>query len=197
MRVVGLVLAAGASRRFGDANKLLAPIAGRPLLSWTLEAIASTKLARTYVVHDRACPQIATSAAQHRCVAIENPDPEAGLGRSIAIGVSHIDQADAVMVVLGDMPLSVAAADPVLAAWQAEPCDVLAPVYGGQRGHPVIFAAACFEELRALTGDFGASLVITHHRNQSRMLEWDDDRIHLDVDTPRDLARLAQRLSRL
>ena len=34
--VVGVVLAAGASRRFGE-NKLLAPFRGKPLLRWVIE----------------------------------------------------------------------------------------------------------------------------------------------------------------
>lgn len=35
-----IVVAAGASRRMGDTDKLCAPLAGRPLLAWTLGAIA-------------------------------------------------------------------------------------------------------------------------------------------------------------
>ena len=35
-----VVLAAGASRRFGAANKLLQPLSGKPLLCHTLEVTA-------------------------------------------------------------------------------------------------------------------------------------------------------------
>ena len=40
LRVDVVVVAAGASRRMGGTDKLTAPIRGRPLLAWTLEAIA-------------------------------------------------------------------------------------------------------------------------------------------------------------
>ncbi|MHB2019083.1 MAG: 2-C-methyl-D-erythritol 4-phosphate cytidylyltransferase [Candidatus Xenobia bacterium] len=37
MKAWAIVTAAGRSRRFGQANKLLAPLRGRPVLAWTLE----------------------------------------------------------------------------------------------------------------------------------------------------------------
>jgi 2-C-methyl-D-erythritol 4-phosphate cytidylyltransferase/2-C-methyl-D-erythritol 2,4-cyclodiphosphate synthase len=37
-----VVVAAGASRRMDGVDKLLAPIAGRPLLAWTLDAVAAS-----------------------------------------------------------------------------------------------------------------------------------------------------------
>jgi 2-C-methyl-D-erythritol 4-phosphate cytidylyltransferase/2-C-methyl-D-erythritol 2,4-cyclodiphosphate synthase len=36
-----VIVAAGSSRRMGGTDKLLAPVAGRPLLAWTIDAIAA------------------------------------------------------------------------------------------------------------------------------------------------------------
>jgi 2-C-methyl-D-erythritol 4-phosphate cytidylyltransferase/2-C-methyl-D-erythritol 2,4-cyclodiphosphate synthase len=45
-----VVVAAGASRRMGGADKLTVPLAGRPLLAWTLEALAASPVVRQLVV---------------------------------------------------------------------------------------------------------------------------------------------------
>jgi len=45
-----IVVAAGASRRMEGIDKLLAPIAGRPMLAWTLAALASSPVAARIVV---------------------------------------------------------------------------------------------------------------------------------------------------
>jgi len=45
-----VVVAAGTSRRMGGADKMMAPILGRPLLAWTLEAIAASPIVGCLVV---------------------------------------------------------------------------------------------------------------------------------------------------
>jgi 2-C-methyl-D-erythritol 4-phosphate cytidylyltransferase / 2-C-methyl-D-erythritol 2,4-cyclodiphosphate synthase len=45
-----IVVAAGRSSRMGGTDKLMAPIAGRPLLAWTLSAVAATPAVERIVV---------------------------------------------------------------------------------------------------------------------------------------------------
>jgi 2-C-methyl-D-erythritol 4-phosphate cytidylyltransferase/2-C-methyl-D-erythritol 2,4-cyclodiphosphate synthase len=45
-----IVVAAGASRRMEGIDKLLAPIAGRPMLAWTLDALAASPVVARIVV---------------------------------------------------------------------------------------------------------------------------------------------------
>ena len=45
-----VVVAAGASARMGSVDKLFAPVGGRPLLGWTLAALADPALVRRIVV---------------------------------------------------------------------------------------------------------------------------------------------------
>jgi molybdenum cofactor cytidylyltransferase len=65
-----------------------------------------------------------------------------------------------------------------------------APVYRGERGHPVGFAGALRDELLALTGDSGARAVLERHRAEMRLIECDDPGVLLDVDARADLTRL-------
>jgi molybdenum cofactor cytidylyltransferase len=59
---------------------------------------------------------------------------------------------------------------------------------GGQRGHPVGFAADLYEDLAALDGDEGARSVVERHRAWLELVRVDDPGIHFDIDTPGDLA---------
>ena len=43
-KVAGIILAAGASRRMGSVNKLLASIAGKPLVRHAVESVSYTHL---------------------------------------------------------------------------------------------------------------------------------------------------------
>jgi molybdenum cofactor cytidylyltransferase len=108
-RVAGLVLAAGRAARFGSA-KLLAPLAGRPVLGHVLAAAAEAGLDRILVV----LPPGADGDALQRLVAdaragsVRNRDPDRGLSSSVLLGLAVLaadDSIDAVAVLPGDQPL--------------------------------------------------------------------------------------------
>ena len=71
------------------------------------------------------------------------------------------------------------------------------PLYQGERGHPVGFAAECQPGLLALTGEQGAASVVREQARQGRVrwVEVDDAGTVTDVDTVQDLERAAQRLA--
>ena len=70
---------------------------------------------------------------------------------------------------------------------------VVQPVYLGQRGHPVGFAASCRDALLALAGDNGARSVV--QRYGAHLLPVDDAGCVHDVDTPQALEEARQRLA--
>jgi molybdenum cofactor cytidylyltransferase len=63
--------------------------------------------------------------------------------------------------------------------------SVAAPSCRGRRGHPVGFAASCYGELSALSGDEGAKAVVDRH--PVTLIDTDDAGILRDVDTRQDL----------
>ena len=91
------------------------------------------------------------------------------------------------MIALADMPRI--ASDTILRIIAAveEGAKVVAPVYGGERGHPVGFGAPLRDELLALDGDQGARAVLDQHRDAVRLIECDDPGVLYDVDRKRDL----------
>ena len=66
---------------------------------------------------------------------------------------------------------------------------VAAPFFSGKRGHPVGFAASCFADLAALTGDEGAKAIVAAHRDRIARVDVDDPGILRDIDTREDLDR--------
>ena len=102
---VGLVLAAGSGSRFGG-GKLLASVAGRPVLQHVLDALAEAGVDDVVVVlgDDAAAHEAAIAWRAERRVV--NPEPRRGLASSLQVGFEAVGAGhDSVLVALGDQPL--------------------------------------------------------------------------------------------
>lgn len=100
-----IVVAAGSSRRMAGADKLMAPLAGRPLLAWSLEAMRTARSVRRLIVVVRP-ERVAElrAAAWVRAVDAEVIDGGERRQESVAAGVRHAT-ADVVVVHDGARPL--------------------------------------------------------------------------------------------
>ena len=102
--IVGLVLAAGSSRRAGSTNKLLVKVDGIPMVRMVVKAVCASNLDRVVVVtghqHELVESQLVDCAvSSYYCASHVS-----GLAHSLSHGISRVGSADAVMVCLGDMP---------------------------------------------------------------------------------------------
>lgn len=151
-----ILLAAGESRRFGQGNKLLADLAGAPVVRRTAEAARAAGLPLLVVLgHDADAVRAALSGIEAGFV--EAPDWAEGMGRSLAAGAAAAPSAwTGALVMLGDMPLVPPASLRALADALTGPEAVAAPVHGGRRGNPVALGRAWLDRLPALSGDRGA-----------------------------------------
>jgi molybdenum cofactor cytidylyltransferase len=178
-RFSAVVLAAGASRRFGQDDKLSVEFNGKPVLRHVLDGLSTLGLGEILVV-----ARAPLESAHH----IINPHPEAGMGHSLALGIAALKSCDAAFIVFADMPLVVPTLYREMAA--ALPGhDIVVPVHNGQNGHPVLFAANRFDDLRRLSGDHGARDLLHSGRYRVRYIEAGAF-ILADIDTPEDLARI-------
>ena len=187
--IVGILLAAGQGRRFG-ADKLLHPLPdGTPL---ALAAALSLKAACPRAIAVLRPEQVALAAMLKEAglVIVTCPEASAGMGHSLAAGVAATADADGWLVALADMPFVQRATHAHIAAALADGAPLAAPVFNGQRGHPVGFAACWRDALLALSGDAGARAILTCHADRLRRIECDDPGVLRDVDTPADLAPL-------
>jgi molybdenum cofactor cytidylyltransferase len=187
--IAAIVLAAGLARRMGR-QKLLLDLAGKPVVRWSVEAVVPHVDDVVVVTgpEPTRVPEILRDLPVRFAV---NPRPEDGQGTSIAAGASVLAPGTrAALVALGDQPRLPSAVIPsLLQAFAQSGAAIVAPVYRGVQGTPVLFASTVFSELAALTGDVGARAVVRARPERVALVELDLP-MPVDVDTPEDLAKL-------
>lgn len=117
-----------------------------------------------------------------------NPDAEQGMGTSLACGIRALPPATGFVIALADMPWIKVETIHGVTSLLRTGAPIAAPVYEGQRGHPVGFSHRFRDELMALAGDRGARELLAHHREQVQLFEVNDPGVIRDIDTPADLA---------
>ena len=198
-KVEGVLLAAGASRRMGADNKLLADIGGMPMVRRVAEAMRESKLDRVTVVLGHEADAVAEALAGMELDLVFNPDHAKGQSTSLGQGLDHLgDDASAMMVVLGDMPFVDAGVidalvDHHLASGTPDSAITL-PEVSGQRGNPVVWGRAFFDELRGITGDTGGRPLFKAYPAAVNPLPLDDENLMLDADNPEALAEVLSRI---
>jgi molybdenum cofactor cytidylyltransferase len=198
VRTTAIVLAAGASSRFGS-QKLLAPLAGRPVLQHVLDALAAAGLGDVVVVLGEAAAAIEAGIAWRDERRVVNPRPQDGLSSSLRTGLDgvaeRIPAAEAALIVLGDQPairadvvrtlLGAAAADPSRPIVRARYTADTAP-------NPVLVRRSAWALAAGLSGDRGLGPLLAGRPDI--VLAVDVDGANPDIDTPADLLAAAEGL---
>jgi molybdenum cofactor cytidylyltransferase len=182
-RTALILLAAGRSSRFTDADKLAEPFLDKPLAYHVVTALENIPfLTRIAVVSNTS---LDFAARGYRVV--ENDDPSLGQARSLCRGVAAAREAgaEAVLVALADMP-RVTATHVYRMFDAANGADTnVASSDGVQPRPPALFGANLFDELLALEGDEGArDLILRGHHVVTSPAEL------VDIDTRADLEEL-------
>ena len=187
--VSGVLLAAGAGRRYG-IGKLLAPIGGLPMAVAALRSL-SPAVDRVVAVVRPGCGELARLLMAEGAAVSVFAGAERGMGASLAWGVGLLPgSVEALVVALADMPCVRPATAMAVAQAVADGALVAAPAMDGRRGHPVGFSARLRGELERLGGDHGARALVDAYAGRVTLIDCDDPGIFVDVDTPADLARL-------
>ncbi|GHA42574.1 4-diphosphocytidyl-2C-methyl-D-erythritol kinase [Amylibacter ulvae] len=183
----GVMLAAGASRRMGDQDKLLREIDGVPLLRRSVE----TMLAAGF---DKCVVTLRTGADAHRAalagldVEIQDVmDAEQGMSASIraAVGCAN-GKAKTITFALADMPdIRVDHFNALLSAHDPnqDRLIICPKTSAGTRGNPVLFDARFSENLKDISGDKGARDVLRAVPEFIHEIDM-DDAVAIDLDTP-------------
>lgn len=189
--ISGILLAAGSSRRFGAANKLLADVGGLPLVRRAAEALQSSRVDEVVVVTGPEPERIAGALAGLDVRFAHNSAFADGIGGSIATGVSALRPGTAgTIIVQGDMPaLTTALIDRMIAAFLAAGGErVTFPVLAdGSQRNPVVWPASAFADLSALSGDKGAKALLEARRETAVTVTVADTDIFADIDTEAEL----------
>lgn len=171
------LLAAGGATRFGG-GKLDAPCAGKPLGRWALEAALAAPHERLAVVVGDPAPEFAWGSEL-----LVNERAAEGLGTSAALAGRWAEGCDALLILLGDMPL---VSRETLRRLAAAGGAAAVAYPGSKPGAPARFPATLFPALERLTGDSGAAQVLRGLANVT-VIETSPEELR-DVDRPEDLA---------
>ncbi|MCK9529692.1 MAG: nucleotidyltransferase family protein [Gammaproteobacteria bacterium] len=186
--IAGVLLAAGASSRFGGDKRLHRLADGTGMALAALHSLRDA-LDEVIAVVRPGDGALATQLGSAGARVVVAHDWRSGMGSSLAFGVAALDaRATACLIALADMPFVRAATVSRTAAPLRQGASLVAPVYRGSRGHPVGFAAEWFSTLRRLRGEHGARDLLAVHRDRLTLVEVDDPGILLDIDYPDDLS---------
>lgn len=195
-----IILAAGSSSRMGGGrHKLLLPLHDRPVLAHVIDATLASQAHPVVIVLGHQAEQVRTKinsyAAHPHLIIVENPDYLQGMSTSMHLGIQILISngyaknkatyaVDSALIVLGDQPLiTPRVIDSLITTYRTTRKRIVAPLYDGKRGSPVLFDKSYFPELLEISGDEGGRKVLEKHREDVEVVEISDTVANFDVDT--------------
>jgi molybdenum cofactor cytidylyltransferase len=217
--IPGILLAAGGSERFGSEKLLAILPSGERLLERALKVHLLSKISPLVVVVSpnlwniikehaglfsfsqlsigkRTNGWFTFSSQWGEARLVINEKFQRGMSSSIHKGLSCLkdkERKNGVLISLSDLPLlTTETIDFFIEKYLEEKIGILVPVFNDTTGHPVIFDMVLFkEDIAGIEGDVGLRVLIRGYPERVTKLQWHDDSVTRDVDTPRDLERLA------
>lgn len=184
--IVGILLAAGTSKRFGS-NKLLHPLPD----STPLAIKAAQNLRKTLKdVIAVTAPRQTELEQLFRNEGIKSvifSDADKGMGASLSYAIRTTKYAGGWVICLADMPYIKHETIRTIVNNLINQTSIVYPTYKNQQGHPVGFGGNYFQELSKLDGDCGAQEILAKYKNKILSIPCNDPGIIQDIDTPDDI----------
>jgi molybdenum cofactor cytidylyltransferase len=194
--ISAIVLAAGASSRMGQAKAALTlGQTGETLVARVIRTLLSGGSPDVVVVGGAHVDAVRNAMPLHepRARMIEHAGWQQGQLSSLLAGLTAIDDPllEGALVTLVDVPLvapSTVAA--VIAEWRRTRAPIVRPAQGDRHGHPVMFDASVFQDLREADPSVGAKAVFAKHRLRIVNVDVNDPGAFEDIDTPEDYEKV-------
>lgn len=196
-RFSAVVLAAGQSSRMGGENKLLLEVGGEPLVRRTVRTVLAAGVQEAVVVTGWQAREVMRAVLDLPVSVQANLRWEDGQMRSVAVGVAALARAtDAIFVCPADLPL-LRAEDlhELMEVYLAHPdSSIVIPRFGGERGNPIVFAAAYAPEVVAGRRLIGCRKLAQQYPDETFWHDATHERFTTDCDTPEAWRRVVERL---
>ena len=191
-RTAGIILAAGASTRFGQPKQLL-DWRGEPFVRVVAQTALKAGLSPVVVVVGANAVDVESKIKDLPIMIVRNENWHSGQASSIRSGVKALPkETGSAIFLLADQPQITADVIRALTEHHAtELYPIVAPlVLMEQRANPVLFDRVTYPDLLKLEGDVGGRAIFSKYPVE--YLPWHDDRLLLDVDRPEDYQRLIE-----
>ena len=194
MRVAGVVLAAGESRRMGQLKALL-PFGPRTVIEQVLQPLLDADLSEVAVVLGHRAGEIAAVLEPLPVRLLYNADYRLGMTSSVQVALRSLDPVpDAYLLALVDQPqIGLQVIQRLLAAHARTRKGLVIPVWQGKRGHPLLLAAAYRTAVLALGPDQGLNVVTRGFPHDTLELPIETDDVLRDMDYREDYEAELQR----
>ena len=201
MQITAIQIAAGLSSRMKGPNKLLEDIGGKSLIQHTYTQLATSDIDQLIVVTGRDAHKVEASIINSELSPpkfIFNSNFAQGMTTSIQAGLQALDNADAIMICLSDMPLLRTEDYNVLISAfrnKATSKSILAPFQSGRRGNPVLFGSAYFADIAGHQEMQGCSELVKANLNHLIKVNVDNAHYFFGIGTPERLAEYKARVN--
>jgi len=185
-----VLLAAGASRRLGEAKQLLR-MQGETLVHRAARLGLATAPAQALLVLGAQAELIRAATDDLALQCVHCPDPEAGLGASLRAGLAEVSgTCEGALILLCDQPaLEAAHLQSLVNAWRTQPLRAAASAYAGVLGVPALLPRAWFSLLPPDAGDRGARDLLRARADEVQAIP--APALSVDIDSPGDLSALS------
>jgi len=184
--IVGIILAAGASNRFGG-NKLLYPLRnGDPIALLSARPLCKIiqKVIAIIPPHQNELEQLFRNEGIEPIIF---SDAKKGMGASLSYAVRNTINAEGWIICLADMPYIRHETIRTINNNLIDQTSIVYPTYKNRQGHPVGIGGHYFQELSMLDGASGAQKILAKHKNNTLAISCNDPGIIHDIDTPDDI----------
>ena len=192
--IAGIVLAGGASTRFGGQLKQTLVWNGEPMVRVVAKKALESGLQSVIVVTGAHTEAVQAALTGLPVKVVYNEAWEGGQSTSVRVGIKALpDKIGGALFFLADQPqIPTTLIKTLVNAHHRSLASIIAPEVSGQRGNPVLFDRRTFPALLALEGDVGGRSLF--FKFSALLVPWDDPVILLDIDTENDLVDLQRRV---
>ena len=194
-QTAGIILAAGASVRFGQPKQLI-ELRGKYLVEWVLDAALKSRLDLVVLVlgheYQSILQALGTKVRRPRLEMVINHKYHEGQSSSLKTGLESVRKTfSSIMYLLADQPMiNSKTINLLLDQFHDSEREICVPVFEGQRGNPTIFKRPIYEEIMMIDGDIGARNIIGKEADRVLYAKIKDPLCFFDIDSQEDLKKL-------
>lgn len=193
IRISGILLAAGESKRMGKP-KLLLNLEKTNIINTTIDNLLKSEIYELIIVlgHEAQKIENSVSTQDKRIKFVTNKNYREGMSTSIKRGVlTTSKESEAFLIALGDQPLiSPKLINRLIEKYQSSKLGIVTVMHQSLRGHPVLISKKYVKEILSLNGDIGARDLLKQHLDDTGSINIESSEEFFDIDKTQDYEEL-------